>query len=336
MSWKVLITSAPMAKVGGPSAALLQQAGCRISQPSLALPAAGEELLRLLDGVDAVIAGNDHYSAEVLAASAAAGLKIISRWGVGFDAIDVRAATTEGIIVAYTPGMTDGAVADLAFGLLLAVVRHIPQGHHSMREGLWLPQWGNDMAGKTLGILGYGRIGATVARRARGFDLRVIAYSPRPHPEAAAAGVECVPLDDLLGQSDYMTLHAALTPQSRGLLGEAQFRRMKPTAFLVNTARGGLVDEAALLRALSEGWIAGAALDVFAEEPLPARHPFRTAPNLVLSPHQGSSAFETGERVSRAAVQAVLELVAGRRPSLVLNTEVFDSPRLRAKIGQPA
>jgi phosphoglycerate dehydrogenase-like enzyme len=334
MSWKVLITSGPMAKVGAPAAKLLQQAGCRISQPPLALPAAGDELLRLLDGVDAVIAGNDLYSAEVLAA--AAELKIISRWGVGYDAVDVRAATAEGIIVAYTPGLTDGAVADLAFGLLLSLVRHIPQGHHSMREGLWLPQWGHDMAGKTLGILGYGRIGATVARRARGFDLRVIAHGPRPHPEAAAAGVECVPLEDLLGQSDYLTLHAALTPQSRGLLGEAEFRRMKPTAFLVNTARGALVDETALLRALSEGWIAGAALDVFAEEPLPARHPLRTAPNILLSPHQGSSALETGERVSRAAAQAVLDLMDGRKPSLVLNTEVFDSPRLRAKTARPA
>jgi D-3-phosphoglycerate dehydrogenase len=336
MSWKVLITSGPMAKVGAPAAKLLQQAGCQINQPSLALPAAGNELLRLLDGVDAVIAGNDLYSAEALGAPAAAGLKIISRWGVGYDAVDVRAATAEGIIVAYTPGLTDGAVADLAFGLLLSLVRHIPQGHHSMREGLWLPQWGHDMAGKTLGILGYGRIGATVARRALGFDLRVIAHSPRPHPEAAAEGVECVSLEDLLGRSDYLTLHAALTPQSRGLLGESQFRRMKPTAFLVNTARGALVDEAALLRALSEGWIAGAALDVFAEEPLPARHPFRTAPNILLSPHQGSSSIETGERVSRAAVQAVLDLLAGRKPPLVLNTEVFDSPQLRAKIARPA
>jgi phosphoglycerate dehydrogenase-like enzyme len=321
-----------MAKVGGPAVDLLKQAGCRVSQPPLPSAAAGDELARLLDGMDAVVAGNDSYSAQVLADPRTTRLKIISRWGVGYDAVDVPAATEQGIVVAYTPGMTDGAVADLAIGLLLSLVRHIHQGHQSMREGLWLPQWGHDMAGKTLGILGYGRIGATVARRARGFDFRVIAYSPRSSPGPGPDGIERVSLDVLLEQSDYITLHAALTPQSRGLLGETQFRRMKPTAFLVNTARGALIDETALLRALAEGWIAGAALDVFAEEPLPAHHPFRSAPNLLLSPHQGSSALETGARVSEAAVRAVLDLLVGRVPALVLNPDVFKSPRLRANL----
>ncbi len=332
MSWKVLITASAMAKVGHEALALLEKAGCRISHPSLSAAASGDELIRLLDGMDAVVAGNDHYSAAYLASPAAANLKIISRWGVGYDAVDVPAATAAGIIVAYTPGFTDEAVADLTLGLLLSIARHIPAGHTSMREGLWLPKWGVDVPGKTLGILGYGRIGSAVARRARGFNMRLIAHSPRQRPEAAAAGVQYVSFDELLSQSDFLTVHAALTPQTRGLMGEAQFRRMKKSAYLINTARGALLDEDALLKALREGWIAGAALDVFTEEPLPAKHPLRTMSNVLLSPHQGSSALETGERVSVAAVQAVLDLLGGRKPALVLNPEVFVSPRLRAKI----
>jgi phosphoglycerate dehydrogenase-like enzyme len=333
MSWKVLITATGMENTGGRAAARLEKAGCVVTRTPLAGSVGGEELLQLLDGMDAALAGSDCYSANVLGSPEASRLKIISRWGVGYDAIDVAAATAQGIVIAYTPGLTDAAVADYTFALLLGLVRHVPEGHHSMREGLWLTPWGHDLAGKTLGIVGYGRIGRAVARRARGFDLEVIAHNPSPRPDAPNDGVRMVSLDELLAKSDYLTLHAALTPQNRGMIGEAQLRRMKPTACLVNTARGPLVDEAALLRALREGWIAGAALDVFAEEPLPPRHPFRTSPNLLLSPHQGSASQETGERVSAAAAGAILDLLEGRRPKLVVNPEVFGAPQLRARIG---
>ncbi|MDB6020051.1 MAG: D-isomer specific 2-hydroxyacid dehydrogenase NAD-binding [Pedosphaera sp.] len=332
MPWKVLITSAPIAKVGQPAAARLQQAGCQLIHASKAGGVNGQELLDLLHGTDAVIAGSDQFSAAVLASPAAARLKIISRWGVGYDAIDIPAATAHGIVVAYTPGLTDSAVADFTFALLLALVRHIPEGLRSMRDGLWLPAWGHDMAGKTLGILGFGRIGQAVAQRARGFDLQIIAHNPTPKPAAENPGVQFVSFDELLARSDYLTLHAAAKPQNRGLLGEAQFRRMKPTAYLVNTARGALIDEPALLTALREGWITGAALDVFCEEPLPPQHPFRSAPNLLLSPHQASSSRETGERVSAAAVDAILDLLHGRPPKHLVNPEVLTSPQLRAPI----
>lgn len=325
MSWKVLITATAMEKVGQRAIALMEQAGCQIVRVPLPIEFGGEELCDRLEGMDAVLAGSECYSAGVLASPAAARLKIISRWGVGYDAIDVAAATERGIVIAYTPGLTDDAVADYAFALLLALVRRVPEGYLSMRDGFWLPRWGHDMAGKTLGILGYGRIGHAVARRARGFDLRVLAHSPsqKPCDRAGKDEVRFVSLDELLAESDYLTLHAALTPSSRGLLGEAQLRMMKPTAWLINTARGALVDEQALLMALREGWIAGAALDVFAEEPLPAKHPLRTLPNVLLSPHQASSSRETGERVSRAAAQAIVDLMQGRRPRFVVNSEVF-------------
>ena len=285
--------------------------------------------MELIEGMDGVIAGTEHYSAAVLQSSAAARLKIISRWGVGYDAIDVPAASENGIVIAYTPGMTDEAVADYAFALLLALIRRVPEGFVGMKEGLWLPRWGNDLSGKTLGIIGYGRIGHAVARRAWGFKLRLLAHDPSAQ-DHLQNDAEFVSLDELLAESDYVSLHAALTPRSRNLLGEDQFRKMKPTAVLVNTARGPLVDEAALLRALNEGWIAGAALDVFAEEPLPPGHPFRSASNLLLSPHQASLSRETGERVSLKTAEAILDLMNGREPGLVLNPEVFRSPRLRA------
>src|SRR5258705_6441428 len=177
---------------------------------------------------------------------------------------------------------------------------------------------------------GCGRIGRTVARRETGFNMRLIAYDVHPNSEAEKLGVRFVPLDELLAQSDFVSLHAALTPENRGLIGEAQLHRMKPTAYLINTARGALVDEAALALALEEKWIAGAALDAFTVEPLPPNHPLRKAPNVLLTPHLASFTRETGERVSNAAAEAILELVNKRRPRWVVNPEVFKSSKLRA------
>jgi glyoxylate reductase len=328
MSWKVVITALPMGNVGARAVESLQSAGCRtVLKPRQSYH--GRELLGLLDSADAVLAGMDQYSAAVFDSPEAARLKIISRWGVGYDAVDLRAATERGIVVTYTPGMTDEAVADYTFALLLAMARRVVEGNLSLRDGLWLLHWGHDLNGKTLGILGFGRIGGAVAKRARGFGLRLLAHDPHPRPAVADGDVQFVSLDELLAQSDFLTLHAALTPQTRGLIGENQLRHMKSEAYLINTARGGLIDEAALVRALREGWIAGAALDVFAEEPLPHGHPLFGAPNLLLSPHQAVSSLETGERISQVAAQAIIDLMNGQKPKLLLNPEVFESPTLR-------
>jgi len=205
-------------------------------------------------------------------------------------------------------------------------------GHLDMTAGVWRGVWGNDVFGKTLGILGCGRIGRAVARRATGFDMRLIAYDVQPNPEAEKLGVKFVSLEELLANSDFLSLHAALTPQNRGLIGEAQLRKMKRTAYLINTARGALVDENALAQALREGWIAGAGLDTFAVEPLSAEHILRKAPNVLLTPHLASFARETGERVSTTAAQAIVDLMNGRRPALVVAPEVFDAPSLRARL----
>jgi phosphoglycerate dehydrogenase-like enzyme len=278
------------------------------------------------------LASIDAFTAPVLDSPASAQLKIISRWGVGCDAIDLAAATRHGIVVANTPGVLNETVADFAFALLLAVARRVHVAQATVSEGRWQPPWGHDVHGKTLGLVGCGGIGQAMARRARGFDLRLLGCDVAPSPAAVQTGIRFVPLDELLAQSDFVSLHAALTPQSRGLLGEAQLRRMKPSAYLINAARGALVDETALARALQEGWIAGAALDTFDTEPLPAGHPLRQAPNVLLTPHCASFARETGERVSLLAAQAIVDLSQGRRPQRVVNPEVFKSPRLRAAV----
>jgi phosphoglycerate dehydrogenase-like enzyme len=171
-----------------------------------------------------------------------------------------------------------------------------------------------------------------MARRALGFNMTLLAYDPRPQPEAEGLGVSFVSLDELLARSDFVSLHAALTPTSRGLIGEAQLRRMKSTAYLINSARGALVDEPALVRALQEGWIAGAALDTFAAEPLATDHPLRRVANVLLTPHQASFTRETGENVSLTAAQAIVEAMNGRRPKFVVNPEVFSSATLRLKL----
>jgi phosphoglycerate dehydrogenase-like enzyme len=334
MSWKVLITASGFGQTGQHALELLRQAGCQTVIPPKFGPLTASELASLLPEADAVLASLDEYSATLLGSSAAKSVKIIARWGVGFDAIDVPAATQQGIVVTYTPGLLDDAVADYTFALLLALARRVPEGHTAMREAGWKVAWGNDVAGKTLGIIGCGRIGMAVARRASGFAMNLLAYNQKPNPEAEKLGVTFVSFDELLAQSDFISIHAALTPQTRGMIGEAQFRKMKPGASLINTARGALVDESALVKALDENRIAGAALDVFTTEPLPPDSPLRSTPHLLLSPHQASSSRETGECVSLAATKAIVDLMQGRQPENVLNPEVFKTPQLRARLAK--
>lgn len=334
MSWKVLITARTLNEVGQSATELLRGAGCELVMPPRFGPLPATELLSLLPGMNAVLASMDHFTSAVLSSPAASALKLISRWGVGYDAIDIPAATQQGILVAYTPGLLNETVADYAMALLFALSRRLHEGHLSMREGKWASAWGQDITGKTLGLLGCGRIGQAVARRAKGFNLRLLGYDIAPSSDAQAMGIEMVSFDRLLQESDYLSLHCALTPQSRGMIGETQLRRMKSTGYLINTARGALVDEAALLRALQEGWIAGAALDAFTVEPLPGDHPLRTAPNVLLTPHQASFGRETGERVSLAAAQAIVDLQAGRKPRWVVNPDVYSSLALRASLSE--
>lgn len=334
MSWKVLITASGFGQTGQRALESLREAGCQTIIPPKFGPLTSTELAPLLPEADAVLASLDDYSASLLASPAAKSIKIIARWGVGYDAIDLPAATAQGIVVTYTPGLLDDSVADYTFALLLSIARRVQEGHASMRDGGWKIAWGDDVGGKSLGIIGCGRIGMAVARRASGFAMRLLAYNRKPKPDAEKVGVKFVSLDELLAESDFISIHAALTPETRGMIGEAQFRKMKPGAFLINTARGALVDESALSKALVEERIAGAALDVFTTEPLPADSPLRSTPHLLLSPHQASSSQETGERVSLATAKAIVDLMQGRQPENVLNPQVFKSVQLRARVAK--
>jgi glyoxylate reductase len=248
----------------------------------------------------------DRVDSELIAACPR--LRMISNLAVGFDNIDLTAARDRGIAVGYTPDVVTETTADLAFALMLAVARRLPEGIAAVTRGEWLtwePGWllGADVHDAALGIVGLGRIGRAVARRAEGFGMQVI-YSGR------RSGLS---LDELLGRADFVSLHCPLTPETRHLIGEEALRRMKPTAFLINTARGGLVDQGALERALREGWIAGAALDVTEPEPLPADHPLLGAPNLIVLPHVGSATTATRERMASLAVDNLLAGLSGRR-----------------------
>jgi phosphoglycerate dehydrogenase-like enzyme len=332
MSWNVLITARTMSETGARALELLREAKCNVITPPKAGPLPEAEIHALLPNMDAVLASMDKFTDKVLSSPEAASLKLISRWGVGYDAVDIPSATRNGIVVAYCPGVLNEAVADYAFSLLCTISRRIHEGHIGMRGGVWQSLWGHDIHGKTLGILGCGRIGLSMARRGTGFGMKLIAYDVFKNPEAEKLGVQFVSLDELLAQSDFLSLHAAVTAENKGLIGEAQLRRMKPTSYLINTARAALVDENALLKAVTEKWIAGAALDAFSIEPLPKEHPLRSAPNVLITPHQASFTYETGAQVSTTAATAIVDLLAGRKPRFVVDEKVWAAANLRAKV----
>jgi glyoxylate reductase len=258
----------------------------------------------------------DSIDAELIAASP--GLRAISNYAVGWDNVDVEAATARGIPVGNTPDVLTDSTADLAVALMLAAARRLSEGEAVVRAGEWLT-WepgfllGRDLHGATVGIVGKGRIGHAVARRLAGFECEVLAVG-RDQPEA---------FEELLREADFVTLHCPLTDETRGLIDESALRSMKETAYLVNTARGPIVDSTALARALSEGWIAGAALDVTDPEPLPRDHPLLDAPNLLVVPHIGSATHRTRERMADIAVANLLAGLAGEPMPHCVNPEVY-------------
>jgi glyoxylate reductase len=245
-------------------------------------------------------------------------LRVISNTGVGVDHIDLGAARERGIPVGNTPNVLDGAVADMTFALILAAARNLVPGvlHAHGPEFLhYEPEFllGHEVYGTTLGIVGLGNIGWQVARRARGFDMTVIYHNRKPDPRAEAElGVRYVTLPDLLRRSDYVSLNVPLTQETTGMIGREELSQMQRTAFLINMARGAVVDQVALVEALSEGWIAGAALDVTEPEPLPRDHPLLTLGNVIVTPHLGSATIETRRAMKQMAVDNLIAGLEGR------------------------
>jgi glyoxylate reductase len=282
-----------------------------------------------MDGLLCMI--TDSIDEELL--SHAPRLKMIANMGVGYNNIDVRAATTRGIPVSNTPGVLTEATADLAFTLLLAIARRVVEGDRRVRAGkftFWAPFLflGQEVSGKTLGIIGMGRIGKAVARRARGFDMPVIYHNrSRLEPdEEDRMGARYEPLEALLRKSDFVSLHVPLSAETRHLISRRELALMKPSAYLINTARGPVVDEQALLSALQAGQIAGAALDVYEHEP--ALTPGLTLlDNVILLPHVGSATLETRTRMASMAAQNLIAGMGGQTPPNLINPEVFSAGR---------
>ena len=286
------------------------------------------ELALRIAGKDGVVSQLvDHFSAEVI--DSLQGLKVIANVAVGFDNIDVPAATRHGIVVTNTPDVLTDTTADFAFALLLAAARRVVEGHHFIHDGEW-NKWaidllvGHDVHHKTLGIFGMGRIGQAMARRGRGFSMRILYSDATRAPEAVEKelSLEYVSKEQLLRESDFVSLHVPLLDATRKLMGEPDLQIMKKTAVLVNTSRGPVVDEAAVAKALTEGWIASAGLDVFEKEP--HVHPqLLRVNNVVLAPHIASASVDTRREMSMKAARNAVAVLEGRRPESPVNPEVL-------------
>jgi glyoxylate reductase len=291
-----------------------------------ATPITRDELVARAQGCDALLSMlTERIDGELL--DACPSLRVVANMAVGYDNIDVPAATERGVLVTNTPDVLTDTSADIAFALLMAVARRVVEGDGAVRSGgwgVWRPDWmlGHDVHGATLGIVGPGRIGRAMARRGQGFDMRVL-YSGRR--EVADFPGERVDLETLLAQSDFVSVHVPLNGETHRMFSVEAFRRMKPSAIFINTARGGVVDQEALREALAHGEIAGAGLDVMTPEPLPTDDPLLGAPNLVVTPHIGSATLSTREAMAELAIDGLLAGCAGERPRHLVNLEVWDA-----------
>ncbi|MBM4448510.1 MAG: glycerate dehydrogenase [Chloroflexi bacterium] len=277
-----------------------------------------EELLRRIADADIAlnIRATSVFSRNVL--EHCSRLKLISIYGVGFDNVDIKAATELGITVTNTPGYSAVAVGEMALTLMLAVARRIVQNDRTIRSGEWARGYSLQLCGKTLGVIGTGNIGQRMIQLGKSIGMKVIAWTFNPSPERAARyGVEFVALDELLRQSDVVSVHVLGSPQASNLIGKRELRLMKPTAILINTARGSAVNEPALVEALASGVIAGAGLDVFAVEPLPPDHPLRRLENVVLSPHTAAMVPEATLAGLAMSVDNIKNFLQGKATNVV-------------------
>lgn len=301
---------------------------CEVNVHQGELPPSRDALLREVADCDGVLSLlTEKIDAEVMAA--APNLKVISNMAVGYDNVDVKAATVRKIPVGNTPGVLTETSADLTFALLMAAARRLGEGERYVKSGQWVtwsPQLllGYDIYGATLGIVGFGRIGQAVARRARGFDMKVHYHGGSDRQAAQEIGAQERSLDELLAESDFVSLHVPFKEETRHLIGERELRLMKPTAILINAARGGVVDPKALYEALRTGVIAYAALDVTEPEPIPKDDPLLTLENCFIVPHIGSSTVATRDRMAVMAADNLIAGLRGERLPHCVNPQIYD------------
>ncbi|HLN27265.1 MAG TPA: phosphoglycerate dehydrogenase [Gemmataceae bacterium] len=322
---KAIITASALKGIGGVYRDVLIGAGFELIYPPQPGQLTEDELLAQLKGMSASLAGSEPYTRRVIEANPS--LRVIARVGVGYDAVDVAAATDRGVAVTIQPGTNQDAVAEHTFALILAIAKGLPAQHNSLKAGNWPRQTNLPLRGQTLGIAGLGRIGKAVALRGECFGMPLLAYEPYPDKEFATKhGITLVNLDQLLAESDYLSLHMPLTPESRELINRQTLARMKPTAFLINTARGGLVNEADLADALRNRRIAGAGIDVFQLEPPGKDNVLLGLENIVLTPHAAGVDLQSRDDMAASGARSIVALSRGQWPA-----EQIVNPDIRAK-----
>jgi D-3-phosphoglycerate dehydrogenase len=309
---KVLVAARSFAK-SAEAKAVLQNAGFELVFNPYDRPLKEQELLELIKGMDAMVAGMDEVTANVIAAGAPT-LKIVAKHGVGYNNISIEAARQHGVYVTVTPGANTKSVAELALGLMLAVARRIPVMDRSVRAGSWDRLTGSELSEKTLGIVGLGNIGGELAKRAYAFDMKIIAYDVYPRVDLIEKyGVTYKTLPEVLAEADFLSLHAPATPETAGMINKASLSTMKQSAILINTARGDLIVEEDLYDALKNGTIAGAGLDTFAQEP-PANPRLFSLDNIVMTPHAGATTKEAVTRMGVTAAEEVVRVLSRQQP----------------------
>jgi len=329
MKYNIFIASRSFGRIVDDGVKLLAKEAILIRNPyDRAL--SSSELKESLRDIDAVLLGNDVCDSSVL--SSTKRLRVVSRHGVGLDNVDLESATENGIVVTYTPSVNKVAVAEHTMALILSLLRRIPEAILSLRSGKWEgPRLtGTELAGKKLGIVGLGAIGTEVARRARCFDMVVSYYDIRRRKDLEVElKIVYRPLRKLLKESDIVSLHVALTLRTRGMIGKEAIGIMKKGAYLINTARGEIVDTAALVSALKENKIAGAALDVFDKEPPDFDHPLFKLDNIIITPHIGAYTIEAIRKTDLTSADNIIRVLRGQKPNYVANEEVFSRSNLR-------
>ena len=308
---KILVTPTSLTK-DKKSDALdsLRAAGHELVFNPVGRPLTEDELIPLLQGCDGYLAGLDYVTEKVIASCDR--LKVISRYGVGYDRVDLEAAKKKGIAVTNTPGVNAAAVAELAMSLALSLARHIPMLDRKTREGEWIRSTGMEMGGKVMGIMGLGAIGRNVARYAQGFGMSVMAYDPYINREYAAANnIRVAEFDEVIREADVISLHLPLTPETKHIIGEDSLSKMKKTALVINTSRGGIIDEDAVYAFLKEGKLGGLGIDVFEKEP-PTGSPLFELDNVVVTPHTAAHTREATENMANLSAANLLEVLSGK------------------------
>lgn len=318
---KVLIAPAPLAGLDARFVDILRAAGFELVYPKRRGQLTEDELLEQLAGIKAAIAGSEPYTKKVFTSHPQ--LRVVARAGVGYDAVDLAAATDARVVATITPGTNHDAVAEHTFALILALAKHVVQQHLGTCALKWPRQATIPLRGRTLGIAGLGRIGKSVALRGAAFGMKLIAFEPFPDQAFAKAhGVTFVDFDRLLAESDFLTLHMPASKEARHLVNRTNFAKMKPTAYIVNTARGALINEADLIDALTQKKIAGAGIDVFEEEPPHDSALFRM-PNVVVTPHAAGVDLQSRDDMALSAAQAIVSFSKGEWPAeKVVNPDV--------------